>query len=92
MGRKKLPDRNYFEETTDYHIRLRKEVLEAFLAAYGREKARRKLTQKKGYFVNGVISELMIKYVEAVKAKELYWEKKVPAVVPNGEKNENNTQ
>ena len=73
MGRKKLEDRNYFEETTNYQIRIRKEILKSFLDAFKREKARRKLTQTKGYFVNGVVQELMVKYVEAVKEKELNW-------------------
>ena len=56
---------DYFEDTAAYQIRLRKKTLKRFLDAFKREKARRKLTQKKGYFVNGVLTELLIKYYEA---------------------------
>lgn len=73
MGRKKLAV-NYFDDTATYQIRLRKKTLQKFLEAFRREKARRKLTQKKGYFVNGVLTELMMKYYEAVEAKEKRWE------------------
>lgn len=65
---------DYFEDTATYQIRLRKKTLKRFLDAFKREKARRKLTQKKGYFVNGVLTELLIKYYEAVEMKEKRWE------------------
>lgn len=64
---------DYFEDTATYQIRLRKKTLKRFLDAFKREKARRKLTQKKGYFVNGVLTELLIKYYEAVEIKEKRW-------------------
>lgn len=64
---------DYFEDTATYQIRLRKATLKKFMDAFKREKARRKLTQKKGYFVNGVLTEMMIKYYEAVIAKEKRW-------------------
>ena len=68
MGRKKL-ETNYFDETYSWNIRLRKAVLKKFLEAFHKEKTRRR-GQGKGYFINGVVSELMLRYVEAVEAKE----------------------
>jgi hypothetical protein len=64
---------DYFEDTATYQIRLRKATLKKFLDAFRREKARRKLTQKKGYFVNSVLTEMMKKYIEAVETKEKRW-------------------
>lgn len=76
---------DYFEDTATYQIRLRKKTLKRFLDAFKREKARRKLTQKKGYFVNGVLTELLIKYYEAVEMKEKRWEEagKLQETEPN---------
>lgn len=68
MGRRKLQT-NYFDETYSWNIRLRKAVLTKFLDAFHREKERRS-GQKKGYFINGVVSELMLRYVAAVEAAE----------------------
>jgi hypothetical protein len=68
MGRKKL-ETNYFDETYSWNIRLRKAVLKKFLEAFHKEKSRRR-GKNKGYFINGVVSELMLRYVEAVEAKE----------------------
>jgi hypothetical protein len=68
MGRKKL-ETNYFDETYSWNIRLRKPVLKKFLEAFHKEKSRRRGAGK-GYFINGVVSELMMRYVEAVEAKE----------------------
>ena len=68
MGRKKLQT-NYYDETYSWNIRLRKAVLTKFLEAFHREKDRRN-ANKKSYFINGVVSELMLRYVAAVEAAE----------------------
>lgn len=73
IGRPKLPT-NYFDDTTPFQVRVRTEILEPFIDAFHREKKRRKLTQKRGYFLNGVLQELMIKYIQAVREKEIIWE------------------
>jgi hypothetical protein len=66
---------NYKEDTLSYNIRLRKAVLRRFTAAFQRERER--IRAEGGHlYVNGVISELLMKYVEAVEKRESRWDAK----------------
>lgn len=71
-GQKKRGSLNYMEDTMSYNVRLRKPVLRKFIAAFNRERER--IKGEGGHlYVNGVLSELMMKYVEAVEKRESRW-------------------
>lgn len=70
MGRKKLPDRDYMNDTYSWNIRVQKSLLKDFLERYHRERVRRKSLGERGYFINRVISELLNEYIKEVDDNE----------------------
>ena len=66
---------NYMEDTMSYNVRLRKSVLRRFTAAFNRERERAR-AEGGHLYVNGVLSELMMRYVEAVEKRESRWNAK----------------